>query len=128
MSVLRIVALCLLLSAATADDGKWISARGLFVVTYQSDLEPLRINTLHAWTVHVETASGEAVPGASIAVSGGMPLHNHGLPTAPRVTAELGGGDYRLEGMRFHMAGPWEVTLLISSDEQTDSVLITLTL
>lgn len=120
--------LCLLLSGAAADDTHWASARGLFVVSWQSELEPLRINTLHAWRLHVETADGEAVSGATITVSGGMPAHDHGLPTVPRVTAELGGGDYRLDGMRFHMAGGWEITLRISVAEQTDTVVIALSL
>ena len=34
-----------------------------------------------------------------------MPEHNHGFPTAPRVTENLGEGDYLLEGMRFNMGG-----------------------
>jgi hypothetical protein len=57
-----------------------------------------------------------------------MPVHNHGLPTQPRVTTELGDGDYRLEGMRFHMQGPWEITLTITVGGSTDTVVIALTL
>jgi hypothetical protein len=117
-----------LLTGALADETAWVSQRSLFVVHFQSELEPLQINTLHAWQIHIENAAGEAVLGATIEASGGMPLHNHGLPTRPRVTVELGHGDYRLDGMRFHMAGEWQVTLNISAGGATDVVVIALTL
>ncbi|MCB0042343.1 MAG: hypothetical protein KDE23_21805, partial [Caldilinea sp.] len=51
---------------------------GLFQVTYTPALEPIAINELHQWTLHVETPEGAPVDDAVIAVSGGMPEHNHG--------------------------------------------------
>lgn len=111
-----------------ADDSAWTSKRGLFVVTYQSDLTPLQINQLHAWVLHVEDAQGRAVTGAEIQVDGGMPEHDHGLATKPRVTKELGNGDYRLDGLRFHMSGYWELELTIAANGKTDSVLLKVTL
>ena len=125
---LVLLALCCLQMVVAAEDTGWVSQRGLFVVHYLPELDPLTINTLHAWQLHVENAAGEAVPGAKIAVTGGMPIHNHGLPTQPRVTTELGGGDYRLDGLRFHMQGPWEITLSITANGETDTVVIALTL
>jgi len=118
------LALCLLLGSALAEDASWISQRGVFAVSYQSDLEPLQINKLHAWIIHIEDATGEAVVGAQVEASGGMPVHNHGLPTRPRVTAEIGNGDYRLDGLRFHMAGEWEITISITVDGKTDTVVV----
>jgi len=120
--------LCCLLGSVVADDTDWVSQNGLFVVRYQGEPEPPQINTLSTWQLHIEDAAGKVVTGASVAVSGGMPLHNHGLPTRPRVTAELGDGDYRLDGMRFHMAGSWEIKLNITVDGATDTVVIKLTL
>jgi len=125
---LSTIALCLLLGSTQADDASWTSQRGLFVVSYQSELEPLQINRLHAWVLHIENAAGEAVVGAQVEASGGMPVHNHGLPTRPRVTAEIGDGDYRLDGIRFHMAGEWEITISISGDDKTDMVVVAVTL
>ena len=127
-TVIILFAFCCLLRGAAADDADWISQHGSFVVRYQSESGPPQINTLHSWRLHIVDAAGNAVTGASIAVSGGMPLHNHGLPTRPRVTAELGDGNYRLDGMRFHMAGSWEITLDIVADGTTDTVVISLTL
>jgi len=94
----------------------------LFQVTISSNLDPLSLNEIHSWTVHVETADGEAVENAEIAVDGGMPDHNHGFPTAPEITEEIGGGEYLLEGVKFSMAGWWELKLDITAGEQSDSV------
>ena len=77
--------------------------------------------------LHVRS-NGEPVEGANFVIDGGMPAHDHGLPTQPRVTAELGEGRYRLEGMRFHMHGSWEITIEISADGKTDTVVVGLTL
>jgi hypothetical protein len=125
---IKTIVLCLLLASAQADETTWTSQRGLFVVSYQSELLPLQINKLHAWVLHIEDANGNPVTGAHIEASGGMPVHDHGLPTYPRVTEELGEGDYRLDGMRFHMTGAWEITITIVADGKTDAVVVTVTL
>ena len=95
---------------------------GLFTVSAVSQLDPVVINETHAWTLYIEAADGSPVTDAEIAIEGAMPEHNHGFPTAPRVTENLGEGDYLLEGMRFNMAGVWVLTLEISSGDQSDSV------
>ena len=109
----------LLPQPASADD---------FVVTYTSVDGPPQINRMHSWILHVETAAGDPVEGAQIEVDGGMPAHDHGLPTRPRVTEDLGGGDYRLDGVRFHMGGYWEMVITIKSDASTGTVVLSLTL
>ena len=95
---------------------------GRYRVAYSSALQPLTINRMHAWIVHVASADGDPVEGARLTVSGGMPAHDHGLPTAPRVTADLGDGNYRVNGMKFHMGGAWEVVIDIAASEGRDSV------
>jgi hypothetical protein len=57
-----------------------------------------------------------------------MPLHNHGLPTAPQMTTSLGNGSYRVEGMRFHMNGDWELLVTVDVAGRRDTVIIPLTL
>ena len=101
---------------------------GAFVVAIESQVEPVPLNAMHAWVVHVETADGEPVEGATFAIDGGMPMHDHGLPTAPRVTEELGGGDYLLEGVKFQMPGHWVVSFAISGAGTEDSVTFELML
>ena len=104
------------------------SRAGHFQVTFAPDLEPLAINTIHRWVVGVLTAEGTPVPSAEIFIRGGMPAHDHGLPTRPEATRYLGEGRYLIEGMRFHMAGSWEVILGIETDAHSDEVVIPLEL
>lgn len=99
-----------------------------FVVTYSTPGGAPGINRMHSWILHVETVEGVPVEGAEIEVDGGMPAHNHGLPTRPRVTRDLGGGDYRLDGVRFHMRGYWEIVVTIRHDGIEEAVLVPLTL
>ncbi|MGI9220723.1 MAG: FixH family protein [Woeseiaceae bacterium] len=122
------VLLCLPFSMVLSDEPSWTSNRGLFVASYSSELDPLQINKLHTWVLHLEDADGEAVLGAVIEADGGMPEHDHGLPTRPRVTEELGNGDYRVEGLRFHMGGKWQLTFAIEANDKTDTVVINITL
>lgn len=99
---------------------------GHFRVSINSNLDPLVLNEIHSWTVHVETADGQIVENADIGVDGGMPEHNHGFPTAPEITDELAGGDYLLEGVKFSMAGWWELKLNIDDGDRSDQVTFNL--
>ena len=105
-----------------------LTDEGHFRVSYTSELDPPQINKFHTWTLHLETPAGAPVTGAQIAVDGGMPEHNHGLPAQPQVTAELGNGDYRVEGMKFQMPGWWTVTVTIAASEQEDTATFNLVL
>ena len=99
-----------------------------YVVTWSTlDGKP-EINRMHSWILHIEDATGNAIEGAIVDVEGGMPEHNHGLPTKPQVTEELGGGDYKLEGMRFHMGGYWEIVVSITTDKGSSQVVVPLQL
>ena len=121
----RFVALIALTAQGWAGEpDTWASDRGLFRVSFTSSIHPLEINRIHEWVVHVETAAGDVVEGATLQVSGGMPKHDHGLPTSPRVTADLGNGDYRVQGLRFHMTGAWLINITIDDGMHTDQVAI----
>ncbi|MDE0003578.1 MAG: FixH family protein [Rhodospirillaceae bacterium] len=110
------------------NDSRIYSRSGHFQVSVAPELEPLVINTIHRWVVQVLAADGAPVPSAEITVRGAMPAHDHGLPTRPEATRYLGEGRYLIEGMRFHMAGYWEVVLGIETDALSDEVVITLEL
>ncbi len=103
------------------------SEKGLFKLSYESQLNPIVINQMHSWILHIENAAGNAVSDAEITVSGGMPQHNHGLATAPSIKA-VGNGNYQLQGLRFHMMGHWELELNISSGATKDKVVVILDL
>ncbi|HQY92498.1 FixH family protein [Caldilinea sp.] len=119
-------------AGAPAVDRDYSSTRtgdnGILRATYTSELDSFALNELHAWTLHVETTEGAPVENAIITVSGGMPEHNHGMPTQPQVTEELGGGDYRVEGIQFQMGGWWTVTFTINAGGVQDSVMFNLQL
>lgn len=104
------------------------SAKGLYRVVIAPEKEPIDRATLHSWIATVWTPDGGPVDGAEIAVDGGMPQHGHGLPTAPAVTAQLGQGRYRIEGVRFNMAGWWEFKLRIKAAAGDDDVTFNLSL
>jgi hypothetical protein len=98
---------------------------------YRATVEPagtIRVGALHGWTLRLEDASGGPVTSARITVDGGMPQHGHGLPTRPRVTAELGDGSYQVEGMRFNMGGWWVVTFRVHGPPGDDQVTFNLDL
>lgn len=105
-----------------------LSEQGLFRISYQSELDPVEINSIHNWTLIVETADGAPVEDATIRVDGGMPDHGHGLPTAPEVTENLGNGNYRVEGIRYSMPGWWTMTFEITAGGATDRVTFNLVL
>ncbi|NTU83210.1 MAG: FixH family protein [Chloroflexales bacterium] len=105
-----------------------LSNGGAYRVSYEPRHGPIAVNQIHAWTIHVETADGQPIEGATIAVDGDMPQHGHGLPTEPQVTQDLGGGDYLVEGLKFHMPGWWVVDYTITAGGQTDTVRFNLLL
>ncbi|HSN74616.1 MAG TPA: FixH family protein [Anaerolineae bacterium] len=116
---------------ATAEEDTATSSltdNGLYRISFTSTLDPIAINQLHSWTVHVETADGQPVDDAQITVDGGMPAHGHGLPTQPQVTQALGNGDYLVEGVRFQMPGAWVMRFDVTADGQSDGVTFELAL
>ena len=105
-----------------------MSEGGAYRATIQPQGDTIPQGKLHRWTLHLETAAGVPVQGATIAVDGGMPRHGHGLPTKPRVTRPLGAGDYAVEGMKFNMGGWWVVKFRVAADGLQDSVVFNLKL
>ena len=86
-----------------------------WIIHVHSDISPLRINEMHSWQIKVLDSKSEPVTNASISVEGGMPDHDHGLATRPRVTSEITPGTYLLQGVRFHMPGKWECKFVITA-------------
>ncbi|MFK7817057.1 MAG: FixH family protein [Gammaproteobacteria bacterium] len=105
-----------------------VTDNGYFHASYTSKLAPIEINTLHAWIIHIKDKEGNDIANAEVSVIGGMPEHNHGLPTQPQVTKNIGNGCYLLEGMKFHMLGWWTITLSITNDDVNDTVTFNLKL
>jgi hypothetical protein len=105
--------------------GPRISAKQLYTARLEPR-QPIRLRTLQTVGIAIADANGQPVEGATIAIDGGMPEHMHGLPTQPRVTRMSSPGVYEIEGVRFSMAGWWELKLAIESPAGKDSVTFNL--
>jgi hypothetical protein len=101
---------------------------GLFVASFSPERGVVRQGELESWLLTLKTKAGAPVEGAAIAISGGMPQHNHGLPTSPQATDYLGDGRYRIEGVKFTMSGWWQLHFAISATAGSDTVLFNVVL
>jgi hypothetical protein len=95
---------------------------GLYEVSIESQMKPLTLGKMHAWSATIKTPEGAPIKDAKILVSGGMPIHNHGFPTNPQVTSVSDEGVYLIDGVKFSMRGPWILLLDVTVDSQTDAV------
>lgn len=127
-SWLALATACYALPGVAAADAWIASDGGRYRLAFQADIDPITINRMHAWVLHLTHADGRPVLDARIEVAGGMPAHDHGLPSQPRVTEALGEGRYRLEGVRFHMPGVWEVVVTLEADGGRDRFVVPLLL
>jgi len=100
------------------------SEQGIFDVTLDSNTAGVvAINEFLEWVLIIKDAEGEPVTPVRVSVSGGMPMHGHGLPSQPQVSEYLGDGKYLIKGLQFSMNGRWELAFDIQSKEQTDKVV-----
>lgn len=106
---------------------QWTSNRE-FRLTVTSRLDPPLINMIHEWEVRVEDSDGQPVQGAQLVLDGGMPAHQHGLPSQPKMTEELGDGLYLIEGVKYSMPGHWEMRLSVTLDDRSDEAVFNLVL
>ena len=84
--------------------------------------DPIERNRLVTWTVEIRTAADAPVEGASLALESWMPDDENVPSRRPRAIADLGGGFYRVEGLRFDSRGWWNLRLQISAAGMTDSL------
>ncbi len=91
-----------------------------WTIYVDTSINPLRINTMHSWQIRVIDSESKPVTMASVSIEGGMPEHDHGLPTRPKVTSEISPGTYLLQGVRFHMPGRWEIKFTILREDQQE--------
>ena len=109
--------------------GEIVSTNGMYTIFYKSEIDPIPLNQIHRWTLHIEKkGAGLALDNAQIMIDGGMPAHGHGLPTQPQATQALGNGNYLVEGMRFNMPGYWVVNFHITFGHDSDTATVELNL
>ena len=128
MKILFALSLLLALGSASAaevllPDLSGVTDKG-FTIEIYSELSPLSINTMHSWHIRVLDRDDQILELEELNVFGGMPEHDHGLPTQPQVTKRLDNGDYLLEGVRFHMQGLWELQIEFQYAGVDDTTII----
>ena len=126
--------LCVALFAALAAEAAGSSTVTVNVTSKQKVFtatvthpDPLPVEQLHVWTVRLFDRKHHAVTRARIKVTGDMPAHGHGLPTAP-VAVARGHGVYQLQGMMFQMPGLWYVQLRVRAGSRLDTLRIKFTI
>jgi hypothetical protein len=126
--------LCVVLLAALAGEAAGSSTVTVKVTSKQKLFtarvtrpDPLPVEQLHVWTVRLFDRKHHAVTRARIKVTGDMPAHGHGLPTAP-VAVARGRGVYQLQGMMFQMPGLWYVQLRVRAGNRLDTLRIKFTI
>ncbi|MEZ4356997.1 MAG: hypothetical protein R3F16_25430 [Myxococcota bacterium] len=106
----------------TADPGlEAVSTRGRYRIGIRPEIGRASIGVLHAWLVDVSLADGRAADVRDLRFDGGMPQHGHGFETAPRVTGRLGPSTFRVDGVRFSMAGDWTIRIDVAGADGNDS-------
>jgi hypothetical protein len=98
-------------SAADWSDASAVtSALGTYRVLYRTHPHPLPRGEPFAIDVWVFAAAERELPLDDIGIEAdaGMPTHGHGMNRVPSVT-RVSPGRFRVEGMYFHMPGPWEL-------------------
>ena len=102
--------------AADAAPGPSLQGSGEhFVLTIEPELEPIKINRMHRWRLHLRRLDGTPVNDAQISLIGGMALHDHGLPSSPRIEPVGSNGQYLAEGVKFHMSGQWQMLFTVET-------------
>jgi hypothetical protein len=100
----------------------------MFVATIAPQGGEPTVGPLSTWTIEIRYPDGRPVRDARVAVDGGMPDHDHGLPTRPEVSADLGDGRYRVDGVKFSMPGRWVLRFAITTaggaDQATFNILL----
>lgn len=94
---------------------------GSYVVTLRPEQATIERNEHFALLVSLDPRKDDP-PGATdlkILVDADMPAHRHGMNTKPEITNE-GNLNYRVDGMLFHMAGEWVITVDITQGETTE--------
>lgn len=89
---------------------------------------PARPGAAQSWTLRVTDAEGAPLPGARITASAWMPEAGGREAMEARTAEALGGGRYRIDGLRLSAPGWWNVPVRITAGGRTDSLAFNLVL
>jgi len=117
---LALMLVCAMVRTGSAEPIVARTENGRFNVRLTGLDRPERVNHLHGLDLWLTTADGKPAVGASIVVTGQHRYALNPLPTSPRVRPGAQDGAYRVEGLRFHIAGEWHLLLAIEFERLHD--------
>jgi hypothetical protein len=124
-----ITAVIVLIAAPWAQSGEPLllqSEAGWFSLQITGLARRERLNRLHGFDLSLATAGDRPAAGALVTIGGQRRYAPSSLPTAPQVLPGPGAGSYRVEGLRFHMAGEWRLVLDIEFEQIRDRAVVDL--
>lgn len=98
--------------SAVTDGGTW-------TVSILPDPDPIPANAEFALVVTVDDGSGGAV-GTRLDLTADMPAHGHAMNQEPVVSGA--DGEFRADGMLFHMTGEWRIFIEVDSNAGAETV------
>lgn len=88
-----------------------------YMIAFHPDPLRIEVGEPFALVFNVCTKSGTA--GELVAVDAQMPEHKHAMNYHPSIVAK-GAGRFRAEGLVFHMAGHWEISIDVRAGEEIE--------
>lgn len=92
----------------TAEPVSPLTAVRLVTVADLENDPGIRLNRVESLTVRLDATE----LASSLSFDARMPQHEHGMVTHPRVTATAP-NEFRVDGVKLHMAGLWELLLTV---------------
>ena len=81
--------------------------------------EPLQIEVGEPFSLLFNVCTKSNEPAELVAIDAQMPEFKNGMNDRPTIVS-LGEGRYRVDGMLFHMAGRWEITIDVRAGEESE--------
>ncbi|MDP1750419.1 MAG: hypothetical protein Q8L22_13250 [Reyranella sp.] len=88
-----------------------------YMIAFRPDPLRIEVGEPFALLFNVCTKSGSA--GELVAVDAQMPEHKHTMNYHPSIVSK-GDGRFRVEGLVFHMAGHWELSIDVRAGEEIE--------
>ena len=97
-----------------------------YTVAFRTAPSPVKMGEHFAIDLTV-CPQGQAPTPRAVRVDASMPEHRHGMNYRPKIVAR-GTGQYRAEGLMFHMSGRWEIAFDVVTANATERITSTVDL
>lgn len=102
-----------------------LSASSRYSVTIKPEGSTIPIGAVHRWLISIEDReNGQKIKPIGLRIDGGMPAHGHGLPTAPKASEYDETRGWLIDGVKFNMAGLWQLTVKFQTNEIWDTATV----